>query len=460
MVNAVSSAISALQTIGKKFGVSANNVANSNTAGFKKSSASSTSVSYGNSGGGSVLSEISQGKGQGAFFTTDSPTDLAISGSGYFVVSGNDGSTYYSRDGGFEFDAGGRLVDSSGNAVKGWAMDPESGEISGSMGDITLKGFQAAPRATTIVSAAVNLDSRGENNAAGTDGLPGAWDGDNPDGAPISSDAYAYSTSATVFDSQGGAHELTLYFDKADAANEWEYIVTTDPGEDSRTGAAGDNLGLLARGTLSFDGSGTLQGMTMAVNDGSGNWTALDPMDIRSGNFAFRADFLGDAGGGTVMDIRLDFGAAYNGSQWASGTGASTQYASSSATVRFDADGSGAGDLLSVSVGRDGVISGSYSNGDTVPLYRIAVARFVNPEGLDKVGKNLYAATPESGQAVTGLPGSNGLGSIVSSALEASNVDLAEEFVNMTILQRSYQANLKVIQVDDQMKGDVLDIIS
>jgi flagellar hook protein FlgE len=457
MVSAVSSAISALQSIGKKFGVSANNVANLNTSGYKTSSASSTNAS----GGGSVLSEISESFSQGAFVTTGSSTDLAISGDGYFILSGNDGETYYTRDGEFDFDAEGNLVDSSGNMVQGWALDPESGEITGSIGDITLEGLRTAPQATTTLSATVNLDAGAANNSAGTNALSAAWDGDSADGTYIDTDAYAYSTSATVYDSQGGQHDVTIYFDQSDTTNEWEYIVTANPGEDGRTGASGDDLGLLARGTLSFDTSGTLTEMTMAVNDGSGTWTELDPdTDISAGNFSFQADFLGDAGGSTVMNIDLDFGASYTGTQWVAGADASTQYASASSTVRFSSDGSAPGELLSVSVGSDGVVSGAYSNGDTVDLFQIAVARFTNTDGLEKVGGNLYSATSESGQAVTGVPGSGGLGSIVSNALEESNVDLAQEFVNMTILQRSYEANLKVIQVEDEMKGDVLDIIS
>lgn len=257
MVDGVSSAISALQSIGKKLNVSANNIANSNTTGFKKSSASSTDVSHNGSGGGTVLSEISESASQGALVPTESPTDLAISGNGYFVLSGDNGETYYTRDGGFDFDDEGNLVDDSGNTVQGWALNSETGEISGGIGDITLSG-----------------------------------------------------------------------------------------------------------------------------------------------------------------------------------------------------------EFTSVSVGSDGVISGVDSNGDTVGLFQIAVANFTNTDGLENIGGNLYTATSESGEAVMGTAGAGGLGSIVSNALEGSNVDLAEEFVNLTLLQRSYEANLKVFQAEDEMKGDVLDIIS
>lgn len=461
MVQAVSSAISALQALGKKMGVTANNVANSTTTGFKKSRASSVDVVRGNTGGGTRISKLSESPSQGAAISTGSTTDLAISGEGYFIVTGQNGDSYYTRDGEFDFDDQGRLVDHSGHVVQGWEIDPESGELSGSIGNITLDDFNAPPHATTTVTALVNLDSRSGNNSVGADALSTLWNGSDVDGSYLAADAYTYSTGTTVYDAQGGRHDITLYFDRSDTADEWEYIVTTNPTEDHRTGVSGDDQGLLARGTLTFDSTGTLTDMSMAVNDGAGNWTELDPdTDITGGHFSFQADFLGDTGGGTVMNVALDFGARYNGNFWVVGAGSSIQYAAASSTMQVGSDGGGPGSLLSMSVGDDGVVNGTYSNGASIDLFQIATARFTNPEGLEKIGNNLYIETNESGDALTGIPGSNGLGRIIPQALEGSNVDLAEEMVNMTILQRSYQANLKVIQVEDEMKGDVLDIIS
>ena len=267
MVQAVSSAISALQTLGRKMGVTANNVANATTSGFKKSRASSVDVVKGNMGGGTRLGEISEDRSQGPAISTGSATDLAISGGGYFIVAGENGDTYYTRDGQFDFDEQGRLADSYGNVLQGWAMDPESGELSGSMGDII---------------------------------------------------------------------------------------------------------------------------STMQITSGEG----------------------------------------------------------------------GPGTLLSVSVGDDGVVAGTYSNGASMDLFQIGMARFTNPEGLDKIGNNLYTATGESGDALTGVSGSNGLGRIIPQALEGSNVDLAEEMAHLMLLRRNYQANLKVIETENDMKGDVLDILS
>ncbi len=461
MVQAVNSAISALQALGNKLGVRANNIANSTTNGFKKSSASSVDTTFGNFGGGSRFGEISEAFSQGTLLSTGSPTDMAISGEGYFIVSGRDDETYYTRDGEFDFDAQGRLVDSSGNVVQGWKLNLQTVNITWDIGNIALDGFSAPPMATTTVSASVNLDSQSPNNSSGVDALSGLWDGSDTDGNYLDSGAYGYSTSTTVYDAEGGQHDLTLYFDRSESANEWEYIVTTNPAEDLRSGASGSDLGLLARGTLSFDATGTLTDMSMSVDDGAGNWTEQNPdKDLSAGHYAFQADFLGSAGGQSQMNIQLDFGARYNGSFWVVGAGSSIQYAAASSTMQISSDGAGPGSLTSLSVGKDGVVTGTYSNGDSVDLYQIALARFTNPGGLNKIGNNLYSATRKSGEAVTDTAGSNGLGRIVSPALEASNVDLAEEMTQMTLLQRSYQANLKVIETEDQMKGDVLNIIS
>jgi flagellar hook protein FlgE len=160
------------------------------------------------------------------------------------------------------------------------------------------------------------------------------------------------------------------------------------------------------------------------------------------------------------MSIQLDFGSSYNGSIWVNDSPSSTQYSSPSNTVYSSADGYGAGDLNSVAIGGDGVITGSYSNGQVLSLFQVAMAKFNNPHALSKMGNNLYAMTDETGDAITGRPGTNGLGTIVSNALEQSNVDIAKEIVDIILIKRGFQANLKVISTENEMKGDLLDIIS
>ena len=190
---------------------------------------------------------------------------------------------------------------------------------------------------------------------------------------------------------------------------------------------------------------------------GSDDWVVATSSDINSnGYFEFNTDFIG--GAATAQDVALDIGVRWNGSSFVPDSLATTQYASSSTTVYQSADGYGAGDLQGVDVDVDGLITGVYSNGQVLPLYRIALAKFQSVQGLYKEGGNLYRETRESGPATTNLPGSNGLGNIAPNSLEQSNVDIANEFVKMITTQRGFQANSKIITVTDQMLSELINL--
>jgi flagellar hook protein FlgE len=470
MITGVSAATSALKAFAKKLGTSSNNIANIRTQGFKKSRSSfqevspqnlSTSSGVSQVGRGTTIGQIAEEFSQGSFEPTSSQTDMAIGGDGFFVVRSSEGGDYYTRDGQFRFDQNGKFVTTSGYVAQGWELDPITGEIQGAIRDITLFSFTSPPQETTIIKNIVNLDAVAGDNSVGINALADAWDGDNPNGEHIPENAYGYQTSTKVYDAVGASHDITVYFDKGGTGSAWEYIVTTDPVEDRRSGAAADNLGLLARGTLVFNNAGAVSGMTMDRNDGTGNWTSQDvATDLVNGHFTFNPDFQGAADGSTEMSTQLDFGSFYNGSSWVNDSTSSTQYSSPSNTVSSSANGYGSGDLESITVGTDGVITGRYSNGQALSLFQVALAKFNNPQGLKKIGNNLYAETGESGDAITGQPRTNGLGSIGPNALEQSNVDLGEEFVNIILTQRGFQANLKVISAEDEMLGSLLNIIS
>ncbi len=444
MVQGISPALSALKVLERKMAVSANNVANAATTGFKKGRATGSG-------------QVTTAHQQGPLLPTASPSDLAIGGEGYFVLRDAAGGTVYSRDGGFHFDRGGRLTDATGNTVRGWAIDPATGWPAGGLTDVTLGPFSAPPRATTEIRLGVNLDAAAADHSPG--GLTGQWRG-NAD-PPLSSEASAYSQAVTVYDALGAPHDVTVYFDKGGGASEWEYIVTSLPGEDRRAGAGGADLGLLASGTLSFDPQGVPTGMTMQRNDGAGNWTPVTaPADLLDGHFAFQADFQGAAGGSSAVTIQLDLGIRHDGAGWIPVSGGSTQYAAASATLRFGANGAGAGALLSVAVSPDGIVSGHYSNGETADLFQLAVATFPNPAGLETLGGNRFRETAASGVATTVRPGEGGAGRLVPHALEGANVDLAEAFSQMILYQRGFEANVKALGVEDEMKGAVLDILT
>ncbi|MFH1993451.1 MAG: flagellar hook protein FlgE [Pseudomonadota bacterium] len=213
--------------------------------------------------------------------------------------------------------------------------------------------------------------------------------------------------------------------------------------------------GLLARGTLTFGTDGSITGTTLdQINTATGGVTVQTTSDVSNGYYTFAPSFIS----GSSATIELNFGLRYNGSSWVKKSLSTSQYASGSTTTFQTADGYGAGDLEGVHVDVDGVITGSYSNGQLLPLFRVGLAKFQNTQGLFKEGGNLYSETRKSGSAITNKPGTNGLGSIAPNALEQSNVDIAQELVKMITTQRGFQANSKIITVADQMLQDLINI--
>ena len=243
--------------------------------------------------------------------------------------------------------------------------------------------------------------------------------------------------------------------------------MTSDAGEDARTGASSTSAaaGMLAKGTLTFSASsGALSDMSMIRFTGSdfssvaAGAAAWDPQTVASdlstdGYFTFTPSFLS----GVTMTVEFDIGANYD-SGWSNDSLSTTQFSKASTTTYQAANGYGAGDLQDVNVGVDGVMTGTYSNGQLLYLNRVALAKFIDEQGLHKVGGNLYQATRESGDAITNQPGTNGLGNIAPNSLEQSNVDIADEFVRMITSQRGFQANSKIISTVDQMLQETINM--
>ena len=214
--------------------------------------------------------------------------------------------------------------------------------------------------------------------------------------------------------------------------------------------------------TFTFDESTPLMTGVQAPDSGITfdieGTTAWERMEVNnSGYYEFNADFLGGDDGSTVMDIVFDIGTRDDGTgNFINDSLTTTQYARSSTTTFQAGDGYGAGDLQGVDVSADGVMTGVYSNGELIPLFRVALAKFLNNQGLFKEGGNLFRETRESGRAITNKPGTNGLGNISPNSLEMSNVDMANEFVKMITTQRGFQANSKIVTTVDTMLGDVI----
>jgi flagellar hook protein FlgE len=192
---------------------------------------------------------------------------------------------------------------------------------------------------------------------------------------------------------------------------------------------------------------------------GSTAWSEISKDETKkTGYYEFTVDFLGGEFGSTETDIKLDIGTKYDGINFVNDSLSSTQYAKSSSTVFQDADGYSAGDLQGVDVASDGILTGIYSNGQLIPLFRIGLAKFLNNYGLSSEGGNLFRETRASGGAITNKPGENGLGTLAPNSLEMSNVDISEEFVAMIVQQRGFQANSKTITTVDDMMQTVINM--
>ncbi|BDQ35507.1 flagellar hook protein FlgE [Pseudodesulfovibrio portus] len=494
--------ISGLHAQSQATSVVSNNLANSTTTAYKSSSIQFEDVFYSTVyaggypdqvGNGVTVASINTDYSQGAYASTNSSTDVAINGDGFYIVEDPEtGTTYYTRAGNFSFDTDGYLVDSHGNRVQGWEMT--DGSIAGSLVDIQLDESQSPPSATTEVNFSLNLDSTSTDNATSTTdpytALFAYYDGTQD--PPIGDSLYAYQTTITVYDENGSAHDLTVYMDPVETDDDaivWEYIVTCDASSDERVFDGTDmdttsGAGLLMAGTMTFDTSGQListtaftltdtpvdsdpmnmENWTLAEFDSEGNplleanFTGSDENQKIGFNFGLtNTDFsTGTGWTTTTIDSLDDIGTSdpdtlptFNNSVL--GTSATTSYDDSSATYSLTQDGYAPGTLIDVTVNENGVLSGSYTNGQTEALYTFALADFANLQGLTAEGSNLYSATTESGQARIGTAGSAGFGTIAANSLEQSNVDTATELTNLIILQAAYQANSKIITTADTL---------
>lgn len=288
-------------------------------------------------------------------------------------------------------------------------------------------------------------------------GVGGDWTGDPATllGGPPATETYTF-TSATA--GTIGTNTLTLTWASANGGATGSSIIPADytlgdfiQGPDGMYFSVntGDAVGLGDTFTITIS-----QGDPNTLTDPN-NWSDMNG-DFTQQHFTFATDFLGGIAGSTEMEIELDMGSEFNGTNWSPGALSTTQFASGSTTVYQTSTGYGAGSLQNISVDTDGVITGQYSNGQVSPLYRVALGNFQNMQGLFKQGGNLFSETRTSGPVITNKPGTNGLGSIAPNSLEQSNVDMAAEFVKMITTQRAYQANSKIVTTVDTMLGDTI----
>ncbi|AXK71292.1 flagellar hook protein FlgE [Lysobacter sp. TY2-98] len=388
--------------------VTSNNIANSNTTGFKQSRAEFADVyptsAYGLSkntvGAGVRLQRVAQQFSQGTVENTGKALDLALNGKGFFTLSAN-GTTVYSRAGNFGTDKDGFVVNPSGQRLQVYLPDASgSGFDMGRMSDLQLDSGDSPPLATSNVAVGTNLPA----NASVP--VTAAFNAADPT-------SYNYTTSMTVYDSLGAAHSQSMYFVKTATPNQWQAYTTIDG-----TAVGGAQ-------TLQYSSTGTLT-------------TPVAP-----GNIALPA--YTPATGAAPMNITLN-------------VGNSTQYGSSFSVAALTQDGHTTGRLTGIEVGSDGIVQARYTNGVSTALGQVVVTNFANPQGLQPLGDNAWAETSESGQAMRGAAGTAEFGNVQGGALESSNVDLTEQLVNMITAQRNFQANAQMITTQDQITQTVINI--
>jgi flagellar hook protein FlgE len=412
MMDAFTTALSALRANGTAVDIIGNNLANLNTTGYKADAVQfsdlmseqlgtsfTSQVGLGVSGAQSIR-EFTQGSIQ----QTNGPMDAAINGSGFFIVHDTGGQQLYTRAGNFRLGADGTLLTASGDHVQGWNSTNGAVDLTAAPSDIVVPVNGVVPaNATSKMSVTANLNAQ----------------------AAVGSSDASFSAPVQVIDSLGNAHVLNISFTKTGAGT-WKYAVTV-PAGDLKTGGSTN----LATGNLTFNGSGVL------TNPAAGS----APVNIKITGLADGAN-----------DLSVDWN-LFDGSN-----GLITQYAQTSGVSAASQDGTQAGQIVKIQMGDDGMILASYSNGQQSAIAQLAMASIRNPETMISVGNNDLKAAPETAAPVIGTADSGGRGKIVGGSLESSTVDMASEFTNLITVQRSYQASSKVITTSDEMLQDLLQI--
>lgn len=403
--------LSGLNAASTDIDVIGNDIANSNTVGFKGSTAQFADM-YANSilaaendqvGIGAQLSTVEQNFSNGTFTKSNLPLDMAINGNGFFQLS-NNGALTYSRNGVFHLDKSGAIENAQGQQLMGYLPTANGKMNTGATSPIVISTADAPPVATGTIAASFNLDSQNATLS------PAAFNPSNPS-------TFSYSQTVPVYDSLGGTQSVTVYFVKQAPGSYEVYATSGSPPTPAGPSATGD------LGAMTFNNSGTL---------------------TSAAKLAFTIPNGAD-GGATTQPLSLDL----------TGT---TQYGGKNAVLALQPDGSSTGQLTSIAVGNDGVLTGSYSNGASRPLGQVVLATFANPNGLVNLGNNLYSQTSESGVAQIDPPGSPNHGVLQGGETEDSNVDLTAELVNLISAQRNYQANTQTIKTQQTVDAALMNL--
>jgi flagellar hook protein FlgE len=403
----------------------ANDLANMSTTAFKGQSVNFSDLFYqqfGSAGSGDPIqvgagvqvATIETAFSQGSINTTGNATDVALNGSGFFVVN-NGGVNDYTRAGNFSLDSNGNLVTSNGEEVLGY---PAVGGVVNTNSPLTAinipVGQVEQPQATTNLNMTANLDA---TSTAGT----------------------AFPAQVTIYDSLGVPHVATVTYTET-ATNTWSYSVAL-PATDFTSGVSTP-----VTGTMTFNSSGNLT----SVTPGGGVAT---PVGTAAGDISqIPVAFTGLADG--AADLNMKWSLLGSG-----GTPTVSQVASASAVSATTQDGYASGEYQSFNIASDGTVTATYSNGQQQSVGKLALANVSNLQGMTLLGNGDYATTLASGTASVGASGTNGLGTMQDGALEESNVNISAEFSDLIIAQRAFEANAKAVTTFDTVTSDTINMV-
>lgn len=405
-------ALSGLDAAQSDLNVTANNIANASTTGYKSSdsefselfSTSAAGVSNTQIGGGVQLSQVQQQFSQGNLSTTGNSLDLALNGNGFFTVS-NDGATQYTRAGSFTTNNQGYVVNAQGQFLQVYAPTPSGTFNTTSLQNLQVPSGDSQPSATTTASMVFNLPAASKPPA------------DSPF-SPTDANSYNQSTSLTIYDSEGAAHAASFYFVNT-AAGKWNAYEYIDGAQVNTTPVQ-----------LTYDTSGILTGVSDAgggTNPEAISFGSYTPAGAKPLNITYN------------LDDTTQFGATF-------GVTSETQ------------NGFTTGQLSGVSVSSTGVMQANYTNGQSTVLGQVAIANFPDEQALQQVDNTNWVATYASGAAVYGQAGGAGVGTIASGSLENSNVDITTQLVDMITAQRAFQANAEMVSTENQITQTVIGI--
>jgi len=511
-----------MKSLSEGLSVTSNNLANCSTVGFKSQMAlysdlisqnqanpgewnynqENSHVAVGQVGMGVRVDEIATNFTQGGFESTNNATDLAINGKGYFVVQDTYGDTFYTRAGDFTLDSEGVMRTPAGLALtginlsqtvsqfKGHDYSPKEEEIAqetetetentntntnqathwsqSDLQPVTIDAFQTLEHKTTSALAITNANFNSSASCLINETNPYFSLLSNYDATaevPLSENNYSYSQAMSLYDVEGNAHEVVLYYDgrpQNGAQSAVEFLVAETDSNAENTGS-----GCLMSGILQFNEKGQLSGLaaytpTEAGNTDLSTWTQANLSEDGLPQFSINDSF-----------VSLDFGIRSKNKQWSTNNAASdvgrdlanaallgesetandaaTAYTNESFMANYDQNGYASAVLSSYKINTDGIVYGNFSNGEHVELWQIPLARFTSEDGLRRSGDNLFVAPKEAGAVELGNPTSENYGAVISQNIEQSNVDLSREMVTMIVTQRGFQSNSKVVTTSDEI---------